>query len=187
MGSNLSHRSNLVVLMLVFLLVFGSCAASAASGNASDWASAFSYFLDGMTSLVPNDASPWDYGYLYYDVDKDGIPELITKTGTCEADYIGTVYYFQNGKVEKAGDFGLSHADMYSDPVNNGIIVGMGSMGWSCAIRYSLRNGYLTENQFFEESLDFYTNPDAEYTEIEDLVPGSEYLEFTPFCNTEPF
>jgi len=54
-------------------------------------------------------------------------------------------------------------------------------MGWSCAIRYSLRNGYLTENQFFEESLDLDTNPNAEYTEIEELVPGSEYLEFSPF------
>ena len=181
MNIKASHYSNLVVLMLIFLLTFGSSAALATSGNSTDWRSAFSTFLDGMTTLVPNDVNPWDYGYLYYDVDKNGIPELITKTGTCEADYVGTIYYFQNGRVEKAGDFSLSHASLYSDPVNNGVILCRGSMGWSCAIRYSLRNGYLTENQFFEESLDLDTNPNAEYTEIEELVPGSEYLEFSPF------
>jgi len=175
------HHSNLVVLMLVFLLAFESSAALAASGNVSDWRAVYSNFLDGMATLVPDDVSPWDYGYLCYDVDKDGIPELITKTGTCEADYIGTVYYFRNGRVEKAGDFSLSHASLYSDPMNNGVILGWGSMGAACAIRYSLRNGYLTENQFFEESLDLDTNPNAEYTEIEELVPGSEYLEFSPF------
>lgn len=181
MSIKASRHSNFVVLMLIFLLTIGNCAASAASGNAADWRTAFSNFLDGMTTLVPNDVNPWDYGYLYYDVDKDGIPELITKTGTCEADYVGTIYYFQNGRVEKAGDFSLSHASLYSDPVNNGVILCRGSMGWSCAIRYSLRNGFLTENQFFEEALDLDTNPNAEYTEIEELVPGSEYLEFSPF------
>jgi len=174
-----SRRSSFMALILVFLLMFGSCAASSASGTDSDWESAFSYFLDEMVAFIPNDANPGDYGYLFDDIDKDGIPELITKAGTCEADYIGTVYYFQNGRVVKAGDFSLSHADLYRDPMNNGIILSRGNMGWACAIRYSLRNGYLTENQFFEESLDFDKNPDAEYTEVEDLVPGSEYLEFS--------
>lgn len=181
MNIKVSRRSSLIVLISLFLLLFGSFVASSASGALSDWRTVYSNFLDGMTTLVPNDVNPWDYGYLYYDVDKNGIPELITKTGTCEADYTGTIYYFQNGRVEKAGDFSLSHASLYSDPVNNGVILGRGSMGWSCAIRYSLRYGYLTENPFFEESLDLDANPDAEYTEIEELVPGSEYLEFSPF------
>ena len=179
MNIKASHRVNLAVLMLVFLLAFGSCVASAASDYAFDWEDAFSYFLDEIVSFIPNDANPGDYGYLFDDIDKDGIPELITKTGTCEADYIGTVYYFQNGRVVKAGDFSLSHASLYSDPMNNGVILGRGSMGWACAIRYSLRNGHLVENMFFEESLDFDKYPNAEYTEIEDLVPGSEYLEFS--------
>lgn len=181
MNIKVSRRSSLIVLISLFLLLFGSFVASSASDALSDWRTVYSNFLDGMATLVPDDVSPWDYGYLYYDVDKDGIPELITKTGTCEADYIGTVYYFRNGRVEKAGDFSLSHASLYSDPMNNSVILGWGSMGAACAIRYSLRNGYLTENQFFEESLDLDTNPDAEYTEIEELVPGSEYLEFSPF------
>lgn len=48
-------------------------------------------------------------------------------------------------------------------------------------IRYSLQNGYLIDNQFFEELLDNNTHPETEYTDIEDLVLGSQYLEYTSF------
>lgn len=168
-------------LTLALLLAFGGCAALAASVNASDWESAYSSVLDEMKAAAPQDAvDSEDYSYLFYDIDKDGVPELITKTGTCEADYVGTVYYLRDGNVEKAGDFGLGHSAFYSDPDHNGVIVSTGHMGWSCATRYSLTDGRLTEDMFFEEELDIANDPDAEYTEVEDIVPGSEYLELTP-------
>ncbi len=37
--------------------------------------------------------------YIVYDVDKEGIKELIIKTDTCEADYIYEFYTYQNGLV----------------------------------------------------------------------------------------
>ena len=170
-----------VVLVLVSLVASGCFPSLTEAADSSEWQDVFSYFLAGMKAVAPGeDLDCFDYGYLFYDIDKDGVPELITQTGTCEADYTGTVYFLKDGKVERAGEFVLGHSCLFSDPDHNGVIVSGGHMGWAWVTRVSLLNGQLAEEQIFEETLDYTENPDAEYTEIGDIVPGAEYMEMDP-------
>lgn len=53
-------------------------------------------------------------GYTYYDINKDGVDELITHTGTCEADRVYKIYTFKNGKMYCAGEVGGWHGAMYA-------------------------------------------------------------------------
>ena len=43
--------------------------------------------------------------YCVYDMNKDGIKELIVKTGTCEADYVYRFYSCEYGKIITLGTF----------------------------------------------------------------------------------
>lgn len=52
-------------------------------------------------------------GYTLYDVDKNGVPELIVKFGTCEADYDGRLYTFDGTKVVYVDEFAMGHTSIY--------------------------------------------------------------------------
>ena len=94
------------VLCAVTVLLALSTAAAAESG----WREAYRKVLDEIVKAGPlyrNDAAI-ENSYLLYDVDKDGTPELIIKTGTCEADYMGTLYTFRDGEARKIDEFGFA-------------------------------------------------------------------------------
>ena len=168
-----------VALVLLFAVIL---ACSSITAWADGWTDAYSAVLDEMNTAAGSEpaGSIAEYSYLLYDIDKDGTPELITKTGTCEADYVGTVYLFKDGKAERAGDFGLGHTALYTDPEKNGVILWWAQMGAAGATRYSLLNENLVSEQLFDEVLDIQNNPDAEYTPVDQHVPGAEALEFYP-------
>lgn len=151
---------------------------SGVTACADGWKEAFSGVLDSLETEKPADVEnpALEYSYLLYDIDKDGIPELVTKTGTCEADYTGTVYTCKTGEAVKAGEFGLGHAGLYTDPGKNGVIVWWGHMGAAGGVRYSLTDGQISSEQIFEETLDIQNDPGAEYTPIEEYVEGTKPL-----------
>ena len=80
----------LLALCIGFGLLTGSISAAAENG----WQEAYRGVLDELVRnrdpQYRNDVAI-ESSYLLYDVDKDGTPELIMKTGTCEADYMGTL------------------------------------------------------------------------------------------------
>ena len=51
--------------------------------------------------------------YYVHDMDMDGIKELIVSQGTCEADFLHSVYTYENGKAIHIGEIGGSHSDLY--------------------------------------------------------------------------
>ena len=51
--------------------------------------------------------------YCVYDMNKDGIKELIVKTGTCEADYVYRFYSCEYGKIITLGTFSGGSAGLY--------------------------------------------------------------------------
>ena len=55
-------------------------------------------------------------GYYLYDVDKDGVPELVVKFGTCEADFDGRLYLFDGENAVYAGEIPLGHSAMATCP-----------------------------------------------------------------------
>ena len=113
-------------------------------------------------------------GYYLYDIDKDEIPELIVRFGTCEADYDGRVYTFDGTEVIFVGEFSMGHSSLYTCPDENGVIYDWGHMGSQYMRKITMEDGNLYYEDLFEENLD--EDPDAFYTEVAEIVPGAEYL-----------
>lgn len=166
-------------LSLALLLML--CAAPV-SAEEPDWVAAYTQLLDDWALRLAGE--PVEFGvspelwYLAYDIDKDGAPELLVKTGTCEADYHGALYTFRDGRALQLGEeLGLGHSSFYSDPGENGLILMYGHMGYAMAVRLSLRDGY-AEELLYEDDLNarLQSDPDAEYVYPGDVIPGAAYL-----------
>lgn len=65
--------------------------------------------------------------YTLYDLDGDGIKELITSQGTCEADWFNTVYTLEDGYVSMIGEF-YGSVMLYVAEDGNGLYAVSGSM-----------------------------------------------------------
>lgn len=168
------------VCLLLFLSLF--TAQTQASAEEPDWVSAYETVLTERMVRVCEGYEDPGFGpeieYTVYDIDKDGTPELIVKSGTCEADYIGALYSFRDGKAFQFGEeIGLGHSSLYTDPGENGIILLYGHMGEARAIRISLEDGY-AEELLYEDDLNarLREDPDADYLRPGDVIPGSVYL-----------
>lgn len=173
-------KRNAGLLVVCLIAAFGLFA-SQASAEEPAWQAAYEHILETYKVQISED--PAEYGmpelsYLVYDVDKDGTPELIVKTGTCEADYHGGLYSFRGGRAFQVGEeLGLGHCSFYSDPGENGVILMYGHMGWAAAYRISIQDGY-AEELLYEDNVNerLQVDPDARYVYPGDVVPGSTYL-----------
>ena len=173
------HRMLCVFLILALGLLPMQAGAKA---EASDWTTAYEGILAAWKAQIAADPENVDINpelsYLVYDIDKDTIPEMLVKTGTCEADYHGAFYTFRDGQaVQISEEIGLGHTSFYSDPRENGIIMMWGHMGYASAVRISLAGGY-QEEVLYEDNLNerLEEDPDADYIYPGDVVPGSVYL-----------
>ena len=176
-------RKSICLLCACLILAFGILSVQASAENETPaWVTAYEQLLTEWNAQIPEEPGDFDVvpevSYLVYDVDKDGIPELIAKIGTCEADYHGALYTFRDGKAFQVGEeLGLGHASFYSDPGENGIILMWGHMGFASAVRISIADGY-TEEPLYEDDLNarLEEDPDADYIYPGDVIPGSVYL-----------
>lgn len=73
-------------------------------------------------------AAPVSFGYCFYDIDQNGLPELIIKTGSCEADYLYSFYMVSDGQFVECGSLSGSHATLYANGTV-GIVRYVGQMG----------------------------------------------------------
>ncbi|MBQ8765221.1 MAG: hypothetical protein IJZ16_00275 [Clostridia bacterium] len=114
-------------------------------------------------------------GYTYCDINKDGVEELITQTGSCEADRTYHIYTFADGKMFYAGSFGGWHGTLYekddmiiiasSGPTENGFYV--------TSVTYELIDNELVKKDTFEKEF----TDDAEWEKyFEDLEKSSNVL-----------
>lgn len=173
-------KRKIFCLVICLMLSFGLFTIQA-SAEEPTWVTAYEQILDGRIREISE--GTWEYGapvlnYLVYDIDKDGTPELVIKTGTCEADYHGWIYVFRDGRAFQLGEeLGLGHSSFYSDPGENGIILMYGHMGYASAQRISIGDGY-TVQTLYEDDLNprLQEDPDAEYIYPGDVIPGSVYL-----------
>ncbi len=121
------------------------------------------------------------YEYFINDIDKDDVPEMIVEFGTCEADYDGIVYKYDKitGTAGWIGEISMSHTSFLTDPDGEGMLQQVGHMGWQSIMRHCIKDGKITTEDLFEETLDF-EDPDAEYTRVDEIVPGAVYMCGTP-------
>ena len=186
-GRRNEKMKRLTGLLLALCIGFGLLTGSISAAAENEWQEAYRGLLDEMVRerdpQYRNDVAI-ESSYLLYDVDKDGTPELIMKTGTCEADYQGTLYTCRDGAAVKVDEFGLGHSSLYSDPGENGIILHNGHMGYAFGARFSLVDGQLAYEDIFEDNLNsrLQEDEDAEYIPVEHFVPGACYL---TLCDAE--
>ena len=128
--------------------------------------------------------------YQLYDIDKDGIPEMIVEYGSYEACRRIQLYTFRNGAAElleseDTGDIlGMSHSYLYTWPGENGMLLYGGHMGGAWAGQIVLENGRINIYSLFDE---YFEYPDeADYTDIKDVVPGTESIESFQIDSDEP-
>lgn len=88
-----------------------------------DYYEAYSPILDDVYSYYG------EYNeYTLYDLDGDGIKELITSQGTCNADWMNDVYTIEDGFVTMLGEF-YSPVILYVAEDGNGLYAVSGNMG----------------------------------------------------------
>ena len=188
------------VQLLAALAVCGLLAGCAPAGTTSDapaaeqtkaepWRSAYKAFLtelctqeaavrdtdrpDYDPNAYPGEVGALSSGYALYDIDKDGVPELLVRFGDCEAADHTKIYTFRDGEMALAGDLPSGHTSFYTSPGENAMVWNWGHMGAHYVEELRLADGVLEQETVFEETL---TDPDAEYTDMTDIVPGSRYL-----------
>ena len=159
----------------------------------ADWQLAYAAFLEGLAERVKTlrDTDRPDYDpntveleigeasgtYVLYDIDKDGIPELLIRYGLGEAGYHTTVYGYRDGTVTEIGDVPTGHTSLYAWPDENAVAYNWSHMGGHFVDKLSIVDGALEETKFFEE--DNFNDPERSYTPMADIVPGSVYLRET--------
>ena len=159
----------------------------------ADWQIGYAAFLEGLAEQVKplRDTSRPDYDpnfvdleigetsgtYVLYDIDKDGVPELLLRYGLGEAGYHTTVYGYRGGAVAEIGDVHTGHTSLYTWPGENAVAYNWGHMGGHFVDRLSIVDGKLEETKFFEEHT--FDDPEKSYTPMADIVPGSVYLRET--------
>ena len=188
------------VQLLAALAVCGLLAGCAPAGTTSDapaaeqtkaepWRSAYKAFLSELCTqeaavrdtdrpdydpnAYPGEVGALSSGYALYDIDKDGVPELLVRFGDCEAADHTKIYTFRDGEMALAGDLPSGHTSFYTSPGENAMVWNWGHMGAHYVEELRLADGVLEQETVFEETL---TDPDAEYTDMTDIVPGSRYL-----------
>lgn len=126
--------------------------------------------------------------YTIYDIDKDNIPELFIRFGHCEASYCGKLYTYADGKAQLVEETGMSHTSLHSVPDENGVLFYMGHMGIIDCYKLMLKDGKAEYEELFEDDINEQSESgeDAESKDINDVVPGSYYLEEYDYNNTYP-
>ncbi|MBP3510237.1 hypothetical protein [Oscillibacter sp.] len=160
-----------------------------AASAADDWRTAYKQFLTDLCrkeaavrnidrpdydpNVYPGEIGNQSDEYVLYDVDKDGTPELFVRYGKCEAAYRTKVYTYREGTVAELGEFISGHGSLYTWPGENGVAYNWSHMGGHVVEKISLVDGALVQENVFEEK---WTDPDMDYTDMADIVPGSLYL-----------
>lgn len=114
--------------------------------------------------------------YMVYDIDKDGVKELILQIGTCEADYMYDIYTVQDGNAVYIGEVSGFHSAFYEDEnggTENFIIRCSGHMSWETVSYVYLENSTLREEEISSREVPiddtYYSNPyPIEYAYITD-------------------
>lgn len=94
--------------------------------------------------------------YYLHDLNSDGIPELLMKIGTCEADYYDVAYTYDKTKQKavKAGEFMISHTTLYYGNSSNSsgpVRADMFTYGWYVQSKLTLSGTTLKQTKLIDK------------------------------------
>lgn len=114
--------------------------------------------------------------YWLYDIDKDGIPELLVQYGDCEAAYHTKCYTYREGEVVCIGDFACGHTSLWSWPGENGIL----QLFYGVQKRLTIEEGGLSVHGYsFDIPQGYYEQKGLDWSQQPnpaDFIPGTEYI-----------
>lgn len=135
--------------------------------------------MDYYMSILRNVDSRSESGkYVLYDLDKDGVQELIVSSGTFEGDWSNDVYTISSQAVSQIGSFS-STVSLYEAEDGNGLFGVHGHMGLETIYQITKTGSQLGVSTFSEREVsveeDYYSNDKAiPWINISDIVGGSE-------------
>jgi len=115
----------------------------------------------------------FDHHYTLYDIDQNGIPELILYEGSSGAGTHFHFYIIANGEIIYCGDYGRT--DLYSNG-DGGLIAYLARMGGYTIDKITLK-GVVIETEFVVSGQVLY---DEESPELDEF--GYENYKYLPFC-----
>ena len=127
------------------------------------------------------------YRWFLYDIDKNGIPELIIEHGSCEADYNAELFTFRNGSVRSirtdSGEdrIGMGHTALWTVPEKNGILHCWGHMGSSQICEWTLKGTTLVQGEVLAEEYLMDMPDGSDLTRPDELVENA-----IPLSSFEP-
>lgn len=124
--------------------------------------------IDQLVNAAYNTLTTAEFGstdfarYCLYDVNGNGIEELIIIAGTCEADAQLLIYEYSNGSFSSVGIGSGSHISICGKTTGNGITVHSGHMGYETIKEINIVNGEMTILTLIEdqEAMEGYTEFD---------------------------
>ena len=111
--------------------------------------------------------------YFLYDLDRDGVPELVLRSGHYYSDI--RVLTVQNGAAVEIGRLDGRYMEFYTSPDQPGIIVRETPKGPVFVFRVTLENGELCQGKYLYET-DLSVRCVDEAFRMEDVVPGAAYI-----------
>ena len=112
--------------------------------------------------------------YFLFDITKDGIPELWTKFGSCEADYELHVFTYDNGMAKEIYTAGASHTGYCQG--SDYILAVLGHMGYFRLTKITYDGKKVRERVTLEKEF----GPDEDYPDIKE-----PYVTTFDFSNTQ--
>ena len=126
---------------------------------ADDWQAAYETILSAFAEKYAD-----EYGfsnYQLYDLDADGVPELIIGSGSCEADYKYSLYRFdaENG-AEFVVNFGYGHSALCGLSGENALLIHGAHMGyeWVDRLRWTgtlYEQDHVLEGRMLDENTEY--------------------------------
>ena len=162
------------------------------SGFQEAYIDIISYEQERLESLA-NDSSYDKYSatidcYWLYDMDKDGVPELIIRYGHDESSFYGKVYTFADGKAQLINELPMGHSSLYGIPDENGLLRHWAHMGCAEYSMWTLNGEELSYESLFDEDINekLAADEDAWYTPADEIVEGAYHLNSFAYDNTAP-
>lgn len=118
--------------------------------------------------------------YTLFDMDKDNVPELIFKYGTCEADFQIVIYTFRNGEAKMLGYLGGSHTSFAYDYVADQLVLAQGHMGYGFMAWYDIDENGELRRLISTDTLDFSSEDSPTYADYMEQY-NVEWLDFSVF------
>ena len=98
--------------------------------------------------------------YALYDIDGDGVLELIVLAGTCEADFVRRIYTVADGRAQYAGETFGGHSTLYECP-EGGFYNMMAHMGYEEVYRVTYTNRVVSEELLLSKDVGEYGDYDS--------------------------